>query len=383
MAICTFCDQEMLEATSCTASELHRGGKAVAVFPYGDDPGWPARGRPCPDCGVEPGGFHHLGCDIQACPRCRDQLIMCGCDWDELAEDDDEGEEVGDAALLRAGLTPFAGAVAHLRARYHAEVTRLAAWALERGRAVDRDVAAFCLDGLEQHRVDGRLRLDRPDVMHLLRIDLWNAASSLRTLLPDHLPEAVWVVLTWLHEEGQLVDSAPLAVLREPLGCYAGLGDDGVRLPPGADVEFACQCWVPYDAMLPPGVGRCRVAWGTDGPLWVRARLHPRSAGVAMGDEAPLLRFAQQTALHLDRPIDTSPFEFAGRTVPGRSEPELWLYRDPDDRWGTPLAVDSSGEAWVPRLDRRRRQGFRWVRTGAVPALSRTGFFERSTPAAS
>ncbi len=33
----------------------------------------------CHDCGTPPKGFHHPGCDGERCPRCRGQLIGCGC----------------------------------------------------------------------------------------------------------------------------------------------------------------------------------------------------------------------------------------------------------------------------------------------------------------
>lgn len=91
MAVCELCHQEMTTATSCTVAELHIGGEAVAVLRYGKDPGWGRARGPCGDCGVEPGGLHHLGCDIQACPRCHRQLISCGCPWDELQLDDEDG----------------------------------------------------------------------------------------------------------------------------------------------------------------------------------------------------------------------------------------------------------------------------------------------------
>ena len=89
MAICVDCEREMTTAASCTVTTLHLGDLPYPMARHrrsGD-------GR-CGDCGVEPGGYHHLGCDLARCPRCGRQLITCGCPFDEL--DDGEGFDESD-----------------------------------------------------------------------------------------------------------------------------------------------------------------------------------------------------------------------------------------------------------------------------------------------
>jgi len=35
----------------------------------------------CHDCNIENffGNFHHIGCDMERCPKCKGQLISCNC----------------------------------------------------------------------------------------------------------------------------------------------------------------------------------------------------------------------------------------------------------------------------------------------------------------
>ncbi len=89
MAICSWCDREMTTAESCSVEVLHDSGRPVPMVRWGKERGWTARGR-CDDCGVMPGRFHHLGCDVQSCPRCGGQMLTCGCRFDEDGPDEDD-----------------------------------------------------------------------------------------------------------------------------------------------------------------------------------------------------------------------------------------------------------------------------------------------------
>lgn len=85
MAECQDCGQEMLEAATCTVDAfIIRGERFARLRQAGAAVGRAGR---CGDCGIRRRGFHHYGCDLEPCPRCRRQLLSCGCGEDP--EDDD------------------------------------------------------------------------------------------------------------------------------------------------------------------------------------------------------------------------------------------------------------------------------------------------------
>jgi hypothetical protein len=84
---CVDCEQEMTppDADSCTFTRARfADGRIMRRVPYStrrvNGDGWARATRHrCHDCRVMPGGFHHFGCAVERCPRCRGQFVTCGC----------------------------------------------------------------------------------------------------------------------------------------------------------------------------------------------------------------------------------------------------------------------------------------------------------------
>ena len=84
MALCLACGNEMRSALSCLKLGYRYEGDLKAYEPvrYGDEEDdWGGRsGRNCHDCNCPPGAYHHVGCDVERCPRCGGQVISCDCE---------------------------------------------------------------------------------------------------------------------------------------------------------------------------------------------------------------------------------------------------------------------------------------------------------------
>jgi hypothetical protein len=414
MATCRDCNQDMKTADGCTVAELTCGGERFATFPFGRDPGWPAgRMERCGDCGARRGHLHHIGCDVQRCPRCRGQLISCDCRFDQFAgeygdedddpiDDDDEDDAVGAPVVDLAawpgragvagsgpvgpprGLVPFDAVAAPSRARHRALVRRIGESALARGRTFDLDVIAACLDVLEAHLGPEGTPLSRPKVNGVLWGGLWNWSSLRDTTLPDRWVDDLWTVLTALAAGWDLApDSDPIRVLLEPLACYGRVGLDGEPLSDGEDVDFACQCYIPYDPDLAEGLGRLIVGRRRDDgePLLAVARLQPRARPVDASDWLPWLALTFRVDRESERPARLPP-AFVGAAPGDRHNPALWLYRPAAEHHdGGLLALDHDGRPHRVKADRRFRLGFRWVPESYESlALTSAGFHTTPEP---
>jgi len=77
--ICNYCKEDMSIVDNCKWAEIngveYPNNEKLPASTYHFDE---QSGR-CHDCNIKHGNYHHPGCDVERCPKCKDQLISCGC----------------------------------------------------------------------------------------------------------------------------------------------------------------------------------------------------------------------------------------------------------------------------------------------------------------
>ena len=143
---------------------------------------------------------------------------------------------------------PLKQALAEHRSQ-HAEVIAAAArWALEQGTTINCDeVALICVADAGQRCWRGTPpgQWFRPELNHLLSIDVRNWCSLARCRTPLGLPQTLWKFLDFLADTARLDPASdPVPELRKVLVCYGGLGFDG--LPREGRSPIRCECYRTY-----------------------------------------------------------------------------------------------------------------------------------------
>ena len=84
MAKCKLCGKEKGSSASCVEHHIRIAGEYFKAVPY------KARNKTlyeiqnnivkrCPSCGVKEGGYHHIGCILEVCPKCKKFWLSCSC----------------------------------------------------------------------------------------------------------------------------------------------------------------------------------------------------------------------------------------------------------------------------------------------------------------
>lgn len=87
MSVCRFCNRDMAQTHGCDFAPVYHHGKKYRPIKVGD-PGDFYFGNTearCGDCGAMYGHYHHANCDLERCPVCGQQLLICGCNDADLA----------------------------------------------------------------------------------------------------------------------------------------------------------------------------------------------------------------------------------------------------------------------------------------------------------
>ena len=87
---CKMCGKDTGYADSCCETLIVMGDAAYRPLGYRPRAACPllGPGAPrCPECNVAAGGFHHVGCGMEVCPRCGGWWIYCKCNGTKMPAD--------------------------------------------------------------------------------------------------------------------------------------------------------------------------------------------------------------------------------------------------------------------------------------------------------
>jgi len=80
LEVCRGCKKEFFDSETLTCKETLEfpDGKELNRIPFALVYKGEVR-IGCEGCGIAPGGYHHIGCREEICPKCGKEIISCGC----------------------------------------------------------------------------------------------------------------------------------------------------------------------------------------------------------------------------------------------------------------------------------------------------------------
>jgi hypothetical protein len=98
LAVCPYCERDMSRSNACTVHELVIGAETYSRLRFGEERRggglwYDSLGDNCHDCNVAVGQLHHLDCDVEECPHCRDQLLACELGWSLVVDTPSQGRQ--------------------------------------------------------------------------------------------------------------------------------------------------------------------------------------------------------------------------------------------------------------------------------------------------
>ncbi len=81
MAKCELCNQDMINSNGCNKKYYQfSDGSILPAIQYGKDHRIKRLPSRCGDCACKKSNYHHLNCDMEICPKCKNQLTSCDCE---------------------------------------------------------------------------------------------------------------------------------------------------------------------------------------------------------------------------------------------------------------------------------------------------------------